>query len=130
MEPVIDRRGQRMLKKLREQLAKVLAEKKAIVDSTDADNDGMFTERQEAQLAELKTKAAELEPNIATQPGPSERYLVIYFGHMPIAYTDTKYTRVIAKLPKKAWPHPKPEKKESKNHSKLKKCKLCARSIL
>ena len=49
---------------------------------------------------------------IATQPGPSERYLVIYFGHMPIAYIDTKYTRVIAKLPKKAWPHPEPEAKK------------------
>ncbi len=40
---------------------------------------------------------------IATLPGPTERYLTIYFGHMPIAHIDTKYTRVIAKLPKKAW---------------------------
>ena len=40
---------------------------------------------------------------IAILPGPTERYLTIYFGHVPIAYIDTKYTRVIPKLPKKAW---------------------------
>ncbi len=41
---------------------------------------------------------------IAILPGPTDRYLAIYFGHVPIAYIDTKYTRVIAKLPKNAWP--------------------------
>lgn len=37
---------------------------------------------------------------IAMVPGPTERYFIIYYGHVPIAYLDTKYTRILAKLPK------------------------------
>lgn len=39
---------------------------------------------------------------IALAPSPIERYLEIYFGHVRIAYLDTKYTRVLAKPPKNA----------------------------
>lgn len=38
---------------------------------------------------------------IAIAPGSVERYLTIYFGHVRIAYTDTKYNRVLPKLPKR-----------------------------
>ncbi len=38
---------------------------------------------------------------IAIAPGPLERYLAIYFGHVRIAYLDTKYNRVQVKLPKR-----------------------------
>lgn len=39
---------------------------------------------------------------IAVAPGPVDRYLSIYFGHVRIAYIDTKHLRVVAKLPKNA----------------------------
>jgi transposase InsO family protein len=39
---------------------------------------------------------------IALAPGPVERYLTIYFGHVPIAFIDTKYARVLHKLPRNA----------------------------
>lgn len=39
---------------------------------------------------------------VAIAPNESERYLTIYFGHVPIAYIDTRYTRIIPKLPKNA----------------------------
>lgn len=37
---------------------------------------------------------------IAIAPGPVERYLNIYFGHVIIAYIDTRHARVLGKLPK------------------------------
>jgi len=44
------------------------------------------------------------DEHIAIAPGPIDRYLSIYFGHVLIAYIDTKHARVIAKLPKNALP--------------------------
>lgn len=39
---------------------------------------------------------------IALASSPVERYLEIYFGHVRIAYVDTKHMRVITRLPKNA----------------------------
>lgn len=61
---------------------------------------GSFDFRSQKRLHIGEALAGE---TIALAPSPLERYLEIYFGHVRIAYLDTKHMRVIAQPPKNAW---------------------------
>jgi hypothetical protein len=89
---------------------------------------GSFDFRSQKRLHIGEALAGE---TIALAPSPLERYLEIYFGHVRIAYLDTKHLRVIAQIPKNALhekEHQEAKKGPRNTSGTSKNCKPCSRS--